>query len=107
MSVFIADMWNGSSSWPFLNKESFFGNPRCFLTLFGCSWLLVPFLWKYIPEDCKKLLLLIPIYMIPALLYANLMEARVYHELNVVIALAATSGLIKMKYRKLNLNVNT
>lgn len=106
MSVFIANMWNGSSSWPFLNNESFFGNPRCFLTLFGCLWLLIPFLWKYIPKDCKKLLLLIPIYMIPALLYANLMEARVYHELNVVIALVVASGLIEMKYRKLNLNVN-
>ena len=44
--------------------------------------------------------------MIPALLYANLMEARVYHELNVVIALVVASGLIEMKYRKLNLNVN-
>ena len=107
MKVFIVNMFNGSTSWPFLNTESFFGNPRCFLTLFGCIWVLIPFLWKYISEDCKKLLLLIPIYMIPALLYANLMEARVYHEINVVIALAVASGLMEMKYRKLNLNVNT
>jgi hypothetical protein len=35
--------------------------------------------------------------MIPALLYANLMETRVYHELNVVIALAVTSGLKQLK----------
>ena len=107
MSIFIANMWNGYSSWPFLNTENFFGNPRCFLTLFGCTWLLIPLLWKYIPGDCKKLLLLIPIYMIPALLHANLMETRVYHELNVVIALAVASGLIEMKYRKLNLNMDT
>ncbi len=107
MAVFIVNMWNGSSSWPFLNTETFLENPRCFLTLFGCTWLLIPFLWKYIPRDCKKLLLLIPIYMVPALLYANLMETRVYHELNVVIALAVASGLIEMKYRNLNLKVNT
>ena len=97
MSVFITNMWNGSSSWPFLNTKTFLGNPRSFLTIFGCTWVLIPLLWKYIPRDCKKLLLLIPIYMIPALLYANLMETRVYHELNVVIALAFISGLIQFK----------
>jgi hypothetical protein len=35
--------------------------------------------------------------MIPALLYANLMETRVYHELNVVISLAVISGFIQFK----------
>jgi hypothetical protein len=95
MREFIANMWNGAPSWPFLNTETFLGNPRCFLTLFGCTWVLIPFLWKYIPGDCKKLLLLIPIYMIPAILFANLMETRVYHELNVVITLAFISGLIQ------------
>ena len=107
MKAFLTNMWNGSNSWPFLNTETFFGNPRSFLTLFACSWVLIPFLWKYIPKDCKKLLLLIPIYMIPAFLYANLMESRVYHELNVVIALAVTTGLMKIKYRKLNSNMKT
>ena len=97
MNVFIANMWNGLPSWPFLNTENFFGNPRCFLTLFGCVWVVIPFFWKYIQKDCKKLLLLIPIYMIPALLYANLMETRVYHELNVIISLAALSGFIQFK----------
>ena len=67
--------------------------------------MLLNFVWMFMvistffmeiySRRLQKLLLLIPIYMIPALLYANLMEARVYHELNVVIALAATSGLIK------------
>jgi len=97
MREFIANIWHGLPSWPFLNTEKFFGNPRCFLTLFGCVWVVIPFLWKYIPKDCKKLLLLIPIYMIPALLYANLMETRVYHELNVIISLAFASGLIQLK----------
>ena len=101
MREFIANMWHGLPSWPFLNTEKIFGNPRCFLTLFACVWVVIPFLWKYIPKDCKKLLLLIPIYMIPALLYANLMETRVYHELNVVIALAFTSGLIQFKANRI------
>jgi len=102
ISIFIANLWNGVPSWPFLNTETFLGNPRCFLTLFGCSWVLIPILWKYIPTKCKRLLLLIPIYMIPAILYANLMEARVYHELNVVIACAVISGLVKLKYSRPN-----
>jgi hypothetical protein len=106
MAVFISNMWNGSSSWPFLDTETFLGNPRCFITLFGCTWLLIPFLWKYIPRDCKKLLLLIPIYMIPALLYANLMETRVYHELNVVITLAFTSGLIQFNTHRNTVSSN-
>lgn len=97
MSVFIANMWNGSSSWPFLNTETFLGSPRCFLTLFGCTWILIPLFWRYIPWDCKKLLLLIPIYLIPALLYANLMETRVYHELNIIISLAFITGFIQFK----------
>ena len=107
VAVFIGNMWNGSTSWPFLNTETFFGNPRCFLTLFGCTWVLIPSLWKYIPEDCKKLLLLIPVYMIPALLYANLMETRVYHEINVVISLAVLSGFIRfISSYKLRANAN-
>ena len=97
---FLNAMISGQPSWPYLDSSYFFTNPRCFLTLFGCSWALIPLLWKYIPTSCKKLLLLIPIYMVPAILYANLMETRVYHELNVVIALALTSGFIRFKYPK-------
>ena len=71
-----------------------------FLNLVWMYMGCYPFLWKYIQKDCKKLLFLIPVYMIPALLYANLMETRVYHELNVVISLAAISGFIKLKNSK-------
>jgi hypothetical protein len=106
MREFIINMWNGSTSWPFLSSETFLGNPRCFVTLFGCVWVAIPFLWKYIPKEFKKLLLLIPIYMIPAFLYANLMETRVYHELNVVISLAVVSGLIGIKYNQPDASVN-
>ncbi len=106
MKDFVANMWYGFSSWPYLNTETFLGNPRCFLTLFGCVWVVIPFLWNYVPIHCKKLLFLIPIYMIPALLYANLMETRVYHELNVVISLAVISGFIQFK-NSLKLSADT
>jgi hypothetical protein len=42
-------------------------------------------------------LLFIPIYLLPAFLYANLMESRVYHELNVVISIVIITGLIRLK----------
>jgi hypothetical protein len=44
--------------------------------------------------------------MIPALLHANLMETRVYHELNLVIALAFISGLIQFKTHRMKVFLN-
>ena len=94
MLQFLINMWEGNKSWPYLNTDFFFHNPRCFLTLFACIWIFIPFLWNKIEIQFKKLLLLIPIFFVPALLYANLMESRVYHELNIVLTLALLSGLI-------------
>ena len=91
---FFFNMWKGNKSWPYLNTDFFFHNPRCFLTLFACIWIFIPFLWNKIEIQYKKLLLLIPIFFVPAFLYANLMESRVYHELNIVLTLALLSGLI-------------
>ena len=63
----------------------------------GCYSFFVEIYTKGLQEA----LLLIPIYMIPALLYANLMETRVYHELNVIISLACASGLIQFKANRI------
>jgi hypothetical protein len=93
MIKFMNDALSGKPSWPFLDTSAFLSNPISFLTLFMGTWLLIPIYWKWIPISAKKLLLFIPIYLIPALLYANLMESRVYHEINVVIALACITGL--------------
>ena len=94
-SRFVYDMWNNQPSWPYLDCSQFLGNPRCFITIFAGIWLIVIFVWKYIPLKSKRMLILIPIYMFPAFLYANLMESRVYHEINIVISIAAVSGLIE------------
>tara|TARA_B100001057_G_scaffold493943_1_gene589449 strand:- start:861 stop:1883 length:1023 start_codon:yes stop_codon:yes gene_type:complete len=92
MLDFIKDAWSGLVSWPFLDTSKFFSNPRSFFSLFLGIWICIPFFWRFIPSSHKKLLILIPIYLLPCSLYANLMEARVYHELNVVIAVACISG---------------
>ena len=94
-SRFVYDMWNNQPSWPYLDCSQFLGNPRCFITIFAGIWLIVIFVWKYIPLKSKRMLILIPIYMLPAFLYANLMESRVYHEINIVISIAAVGGLIE------------
>lgn len=92
MIHFIKCLIENESCWPYLDPDSFFTNPRCFLTLFLGLWTLIPLLWHYIPPLSKKLLLLIPIYLIPCIMYANLMESRVYHELNIIISLVSVLG---------------
>lgn len=94
MRQFIDNAWSNKTSWPYLDTDTFVGNPRCFVTLFGCIWILFPFVWKYIPIEQKKLLWTIPPFLIAALMYANLMETRVYHELNIVLSITIFSGLI-------------
>ena len=101
---FLNAMINGQPSWPYLDPSTFFGNPRCFLTLFAGIWLIVVFVWEYIPLKSKRMLILIPIYMVPAFLYANLMESRVYHEISIVISIAAVSGLIEFFRNRSNID---
>ena len=93
MKKFLCDMWHGNPSWPYLQTTNFFGNPRCFLTLFACLWLAIPFLWQDIPMAAKRLFWVTLPYLLSALMFANLMESRVYHELNVVLAASVATGL--------------
>ena len=93
MFGFLGDAWAGKSSWPYLAPDTFLGNPRCFFTLFAGLWLLVPFLWAFVPGQTKKLLWIVPPHLFAAILYANLMETRVYHELNIVLTACAVAGL--------------
>lgn len=89
---FFECMLRNDACWPFLSPNSFFSNPRCFLTLFFGLWIFIPIFWRFNSPSSKKLLLLIPVYLIPCVLYANLMETRVYHELNIVISLFSVLG---------------
>jgi hypothetical protein len=100
MVHFVQCLIKGDACWPYLDTNSFFSNPRCFLTIFFGFWILIPVFWQHIPPYSKKLLLLIPIYLIPCILYANLMESRVYHELNIIIALFSVLGFHGYYYKK-------
>jgi hypothetical protein len=106
MHQFLVNLFDGQPSWPYLDVSSFFGNPRCFLTLFACIWILLPFLWKHIPPRAKKLLWIIPPYLLAAALHANLMESRVYHELNIVLSVAIASGILGLYNREHSIRIN-
>ena len=93
MINFLSNALANQASWPYLDPSTFIGNPRCFFTLFLGIWLLVPLFWQYIPSQTKKLLWIIPPYLFAAILYANLMETRAYHELNIVLTACAVTGL--------------
>lgn len=102
MIHFIECIIENEACWPYLDTSSFFYNPRCFLTLFLGIWVLIPIVWSHIPSTSKRLLLLVPVYLIPCVLYANLMESRVYHELNIIITLVSVLGLYNfIKTKKL------
>ena len=94
MKKFMQDLWHGDPSWPFLDTTTFLGNPRSFLTLFAGVWIILPFIWRSVPSKAKKLLWIVPPYLIAAFIHANLMESRVYHELNIVLSAVIVSGLI-------------
>lgn len=106
MYQFLINLLNGQPSWPYLDVSSFFGNPRCFLTLFACTWILLPFLWQHISSRAKKLLWIIPPYLLAATFHANLMESRVYHELNIVLSVAIASGILHLYNREHSIRIN-
>jgi hypothetical protein len=93
MITFLENAFAGKASWPYLAPDTFFGNPRCFFSLFMGIWLLIPFLWSFIPSKTRKLLWIVPPYFLVAALYANLMESRVYHEVNIVLTACIVAGL--------------
>ena len=93
MYKFLGDAWAGKASWPYLTPETFLGNPRCFITLFAGIWIFVPLFWQFVPEQTKKLLWVAPPYLFGAILFANLMETRVYHEMNIIITACAVGGI--------------
>lgn len=82
MIDFIKKIWTGEAHWAM-------ENPRLFLTLFAGVWV-VPFLfWKNLNSSTKRFLLLGLIYLVALVFRSNMMESRVYNELNVIVTMCA------------------
>jgi hypothetical protein len=61
-------------------------NASWFLTLFMGIWLVPVVLYKYLSQKGRRFLLVGIIYLIVLIFRSNMMETRVYNELNVVLA---------------------
>ena len=82
MTEFIAKIWSGEAHWAM-------SNPRWFLTLFAGVWV-VPFLyWKNLNPSAKRFLGLGLVYLLVLVFRSNMMETRVFNELNVIVTICA------------------
>ena len=82
MGMFLAGIWNGDSHWAMQNAA-------WFLTLFAGIWLIPVIGFKKLSSHGKKLILVGIIYLISLYFRSNMMETRVYNELNVIISICA------------------
>ena len=86
MSDFISGIWNGNSHWAMENAA-------WFLTLFTGIWLIPILLFNKLSTHGKRLIIVAVIYLISLYFRSNMMETRVYNELNVIISICAIISL--------------
>ena len=60
-------------------------NPRLFLTLFAGIWIVPLLYWKNLNQSAKRLWGVGLIYLLALVFRSNMMETRVYNELNVIV----------------------
>ena len=80
MSDFISKIWNGEPHWAM-------HQPRLFLTLFAGIWIFPLILWYRLNPSVKRFLILGLIYLFALGFRSNMMESRVYNELNVILTI--------------------
>ena len=86
MFDFIAKVWSGEAHWAM-------NNPRLFLTLFAGTWIIPLLYWKNLNQSAKRLYTLGVVYLLALVLRSNMMETRVYNELNVIVAICAICAI--------------
>jgi hypothetical protein len=82
MFDFIAKIWSGEAHWAMKN-------PRLFLTLFAGIWIVPLLYWRNLNQSAKRLGVLGLVYLLALVFRSNMMETRVYNELNVVVTICA------------------
>ncbi len=86
MPDFVQRMWTGEAHWA-MEK------PIRFLCLFGGVWIIPLLMWKKQTSSARKLMFVGFIYLAALCVRSNMMETRVYNELNVILIVAAIIGL--------------
>jgi len=79
MNEFLSGIWNGNSHWAMENAV-------WFLTLFAGVWLFPIIFFNKLSTQGKRLFIVGLIYLISLYFRSNMMETRVYNELNVIIS---------------------
>ena len=80
--MFLSGLWNGNSHWAMQNA-------KWFLTLFAGIWLIPLIGFKKLSNNGKRLIIVGLIYLISLYFRSNMMETRVYNELNIIISICA------------------
>ncbi|MDC0363466.1 hypothetical protein OAP38_03315 [Opitutales bacterium] len=80
MIEFLSKIFTGESHWAMQN-------PLWFLTLFFGLWVLPILGFKYLNNPSKRLIIVGTIYLFTLTLRSNMMETRVYNELNVILTI--------------------
>ena len=80
MVEFLSKILTGESHWAMQN-------PLWFLTLFCGLWVLPVLGFKYLNNPSKRLMIVGAIYLFTLTLRSNMMETRVYNELNVILTI--------------------
>ena len=94
MSDFLSGILNEHSHWAMENA-------KWFLTLFAGIWLLPILLFNNLGYYGKRLFLVGLVYLISLYFRSNMMETRVYNEMNVIISLCAIismNNFMKSRY---------
>ena len=82
MLEFISKIASGETHWAM-------NNPRWFLSIFFGIWI-VPLIMKYnLNGSLKRILLVGFVYLLILVFRSNMMETRVYNELNVILTICA------------------
>ena len=79
MIHFLSGIGNDQKHWAMENAS-------WFLTLFFGIWLVPAILYKYLSQQGRRFLMVGIIYLLVLIFRSNMMETRVYNELNVVLA---------------------
>ena len=86
MIDFLSTVWSGEVHWAM-------NNTRLFLTLFAGIWIVPVIFWRNLNQSAKRLCALGLIYLLALFLRSNMMETRVYNELNVIVAICAICSI--------------
>jgi hypothetical protein len=82
MGIFLTGILNGDSHWAMQNAA-------WFLTLFAGIWLIPVIGFSKLTKNGKRLIIVGLLYLISLYFRSNMMETRVYNELNIIISICS------------------